>query len=524
MIFSNSQIKLLRQLEFSREQIINDLSPLDKESFASVLRRQKKQLSLRYHPDRNNGDEQLTQKFLEITHAYDQLIESQNLKPSILDGITPLAYEVPIDCLDFKMEEAIDDYFETITHDYLSLATLEEKQQFVKKNEEFLQFIVWFTKNRSKIHEKRQEAFYQFLQAPSLGDTLYRDWNTLVVQLFAEENLDDITYREAMALGEFSSILATRKLVSPIKWFSLGINGAYNVITAVLAHFSQMLIRSMLKDLEQMMTSHWSSIFPLLLKLVTGIAILTIPCIFLPQSIPILVLLLLSAKGLFYLANPINQIIRPLADYFKISPLSVGIILGGLGITAVAGLTMFALSSSLILSLLILADIATISGLVVSLLTLKKLYEINPAFAVVLGFAVCCSTGLALLFGAGDVPAIETLSDALLVFFSEVGMLGFDLLGYKAVSSIKEQAQEVYGSLPFPEQQAPEVVKHVIDTSAQNNNWSHRLFNTPVSKNPPATLEENSSYSSFGFFGQRAKNNSLVETSLNVDPVVSSQL
>lgn len=89
MQFNGSQKALLETLEFSFEEIAA-LSELDKETVFKAVSKQKRKLSLNYHPDKNKNDPQLTQKFLAMTKAYEALINTDEIRPSILDGIPPL--------------------------------------------------------------------------------------------------------------------------------------------------------------------------------------------------------------------------------------------------------------------------------------------------------------------------------------------------------------------------------------------------------------------------------------------------
>lgn len=512
MQFTEAQRRHLIKLEFSWTEIMA-LSQLDKEEVFKAISKQKKKLSLKYHPDRNNNDPELTKKFLAVTKAYNKLINADEIKPSILDGIAPFDYQIPLNCIDFRIEEQIDNYFENISFAYMSLSSNEDKKKFVKENESFLQFITWLNKHRSVIRQRRDEAFYQVSNAPSLFNILYQDWNKLVIQLFAEENLDDITYREAIALGNLWPILAVRKLLSPLKWLCLIVSGTYNLLTTIPSYFIRKLFKSILDDVSSL-SSNWYRIFPFLGKVAVLMAILIIPLLLLPEA-PLLVLLSLPllTRGLFYLANPINHIIRPIAEYFNISVVTVGILTVGLGIAAVAGLSILLSLSSSITLLLVLADILAVSNLLASLVVLKKLYEVTPPLAIILGITQLVS----LIIPVDTSAVVETLLSSFMLCLSQLSMLGINIMAYKGLSNVKEQSAEVYSTLPLPEQKAPEIVKQVVAQATQKNYWSHSLFNTSENAKV-ATVKKNEALHSMGIFGRRVKNEEHSEELLSLLP------
>lgn len=495
MQFNGSQKALLETLEFSFEEIAA-LSELDKETVFKAVSKQKRKLSLNYHPDKNKNDPQLTQKFLAMTKAYEALINTDEIRPSILDGIPPFDYPIPLDCIDLRIEEQIDDYFEKISFAYSALSAPEAKKNFVKEHESFLQFIIWLNKHRSEIHERRSEAFYQTISEPSLSRTLYQDWNKLVLQLFAEENLDDITYREAIALGNLWPILAVRKLLSPLKWLCFLVFSAYNLLTTVLSHFLTKLFKTILADVKNLF-SDWSRILPLIGAVALLVVMFSIPSLLLPVALSqVLLSLPLLTRGLFYLANPINHLIRPIAEYFNISAVPVGILTAGLGIAAGAGLAVLFSFSSIITMLLVLAEILAVTTAISSFAVIKKLYDVAPAIAIILGIIELVSLLMP------KVPtAAETVLEGLMACLPHLSALGINVLAYNRLSNLKERLSDEYSTLPLPEQNASELVKHVVEQATQKKYWSHTLFNTPEQQkvNP---LKENKAWHSMGFFGE----------------------
>ncbi|WP_367607503.1 hypothetical protein [Legionella sp. W05-934-2] len=508
MLFSSEQKILLSKLEFTPEQINGELSELDKEGLCKALNTKKRQISLKYHPDKNKGDKTSTTKYLEAIEAYMQLINMEGIQPSIFDTLAPIDFEIPLDCIDFRMEEQIDAHFEKILAEFLSLPDEEDKQRFVRQHQSFLQFVNWLNKNRSIIDHNRVEAFRQVIESPSLYSSIYLKWNELIIKLFAEENLDDITYREAIVFGHYSHILATRKLLSPIKWLSLLVCGLYNAVTTAMLHNVNKLFRSMHQDVLAI-SSSWHRVFPLLLKIAGFIALITVPMLFMPWSYAMILLSLpLLTRVLFFLANPINQIIRPVSDYFNISSLYVGIAAAILGIFSCLAMTMLATFTSVITILVTLSVVLTILDQIATLVLAKNLYDISPSLGCLFGGIVGLSMVIDLLRGANILPpAVETLPDALLVFLSSLSNLGVDTLACISLINLKEIQSELFSTLPYPQQKAPDCVKQVVNDAAKQALWSHSLFNTCENAEVQNGQKPLPSGNDKGFSGQHQQGN-----------------
>ena len=502
MIFTFEQMQYLEQLEFTPEAILN-LSKLNKEDLLRALKLQKNKVALTCHPDKTGDNKELNKKFLTLMEIYPKLVKSLNLQPDILSLITPIDYDIPLDCIDLRMEEQIDAHFETLLSQYRALSSDEERTEFVKKNETFLQFVNWLDKNRSKIHTARTEAFYQFTTAPSLFKKINYEWNTLVTQLFAEENLDDITYREAIALGLFHQILATRKLLSPIKWLCLIVCGLYNLLTTTASHLFNMLLLSINDDLVNISSFR---VITLLMKITLMIGILSLPSLLLPSAVLRTIYSLpLISRTLLCLANPINYIIRPIAEYFNISESKVGFAALALTVAAASALTTLAVTTSLMTTLIVLANIAAILYFISLIAFLKKLYEILPGLSIALGVVMTCTTLITQLF-VPQAP-IETISEILVTLAAILSNLGINVLGYIVLTNLKEHTSKIYTTMPLPEEAAPDKVKEAMKEASLKNYWSHTLFNTSdQEKTNPAPKPEKSSHS-MGFFGQMNKDN-----------------
>lgn len=500
MTFTSEQIEHLYQLEFTDIDIKTHLSTLDKDALLSTLSSQKRKLSLQYHPDKHKNNPKLTQRFLKVNEAYDALVKMDGLKPSIFDMVSPVDFDIPLDCIDLRMEEQIEDYLDKIQGQFLSLSSQQEKQDFVDQHQSFLQLVDWLNKNRSVIDSNRLHQFSQLQESPSLWDSIYFDWNQLLVKHFAEENLDDITYREAIMLGHYSHILALRKLISPLKWLSFLTCSLYDLLTITMMHYFALLIRSTYRDLLAIPSS-WERVVPFLLNAAALVAVSTIPFLLVPWPYSMLLFTLpLVTRTLYCLANPINQIIRPVSNYFNISPIYAAIAVGLLGAFGSAAFLMLALSASSVTTLVVLSSVLGILDLIATVAIVKKLYEIAPDVAVMMGCVIAVSYLLNLFTGISFQPSIETLSEALMLFVSSLSNLGMDALCYIGLSKLKDSQSELYTTLPYPEERAPENIKQVVNNAVKKTHWSHTLFNTPINpevQNEPKPMEHQNEMDSF---------------------------
>ena len=501
MVFSDEQIRLLLQLEFSNHDI-SHLSSLDKVALNAELSRQKRKTAFKYHPDRAKNDPTLYQKYLDVYDAYNKLVSMDGIKSSIFDWVKPYEGDIPIDCLDGRMQEQIDDYFDTLQDKFVSLSSEEAKQAFVSQHLSILQLADWLNKNRSKINNNRVEALREATESPSLWNSIYTDWNQLIVKHFGEENLDDATYREAIMLGYYSHILALRKLMSPLKWLSFLTCSLYNLVAITYSHYLSIAFLNVNRDMN-------------IFNLVALVGMLAIPYILIPGSyLMLLYSLPLITRVLYCLANPINQIIRPLSQYFNLSTIYTGIAVALLGAMGSAAFLMLALSAPAITTLATLSLVLDILDWFAMFALIKKLHdEISPDLAYMLGGISVASIILGLFASVDSTLPIETLAEALLLLTQSVSNLGLDVLLYISLSKFREKQSELYTALPHPKQQAPEEIKQAINDVATKKHWSHKLFNTPVdaeeqSKPKTSPLREN------GLFGQHQTNDQSSDTRL----------
>ncbi len=476
MSFTSEQIHYLKALEFLPQEI-NNLSELNEKDLLSALNVKRKKVALMYHPDKTGGNEELNNKLVHFMNIYTLFITSLSIETDILKLIPSANYTISPDCIDFRMEEQIDAYFDVLLNQYINMSSDEEKHDLITHNEKFLQWFKWLNEHRLNIHDYRTEAFHHFTVTPSLLKKIEYACNTLVIQLFAEENLDDITYREAIALGLFRHLLVTGKLVSPLKWICLILCGAYNVLTEVATYFYNKLFVSINEDFLNIFSTRYRLI-TLLMKVTLMIALMGILVYFLPNIVLMTLFSLpLLSRMLFVLANPLNQIIRPIQEYFNISQHYAFGVCGSLIAIAAIALTTLALCTPLSMTLIILINSVSILSLIASGAVLKKLYELSPSMAIISGTIMACALLITLCFAPASNP--ETIVELVSTFLAQLSSLGVNLLAYIFLDNIKAKTSELYSTMPFPEEAASENVKDAIKDVPLKHSWSHTLFHTP---------------------------------------------
>jgi len=263
----------------------NDLIDLSDEQKEDKIKSQFRSMSRRFHPDKNRDDPQATEHFQKINTAYRALCRSNTECHSEIHTFSNhQEIIIPDTAFSLLLEENIEAAFDNLNYQFRMLRSEQEKKEFRDYYGSFLNLAFSLEKKRPSLQAKRAKYFYEHMSAPFYSRLTY-EWRNLIIRLFAEEYLDDFKYRHALATGNFTDILATRKLLSPIK-----------VIVALLNTIN------------------------LFLPISYRVA-LAIDLFFFHPSLVKLWISYISISGfLEFLASPVNNIIRPIAEYSGISP------------------------------------------------------------------------------------------------------------------------------------------------------------------------------------------------------------
>ena len=194
----------------------NDLIDLSDEQKEDKIKSQFRSMSRRFHPDKNPDDPQATEHYQKIIAAYRALSCSNTECHSEIHTFSNhQEIIIPDTAFSLLLEENIEAAFNNLNYQFRMLSE-QQKNEFHVYYESFLNLAYSLEKNRTSLQANRAEYFYEHMNAPLYSRFTY-EWRNLIIRLFAEEYLDDFKYRHALATGNFTDILATRKLLSPIK-------------------------------------------------------------------------------------------------------------------------------------------------------------------------------------------------------------------------------------------------------------------------------------------------------------------
>lgn len=135
------------------------------------------------------------------------------------------------------------------------------------------------------------------------------------------------------------------------------------------------------------------------------------------------------SRVLYHAANPINHIIRPVANYLDISNLAAGLLITALAAVVAVPSMILASTGSLIAVLSGLSMLTAGLALLSQAVLVKQLYDLSPAVGIMYGAYVAILQGLQLLIGV-EVPAEPvTLIQALTALTASISQLGLNVLG-----------------------------------------------------------------------------------------------
>lgn len=491
MDFSQQQFKDLLTLSFSHQEIESlKYKPLEK--IIKTIRNKKNKLAILYHPDKNNGDINKTNLFLKITEAYERLIKSESLQSNIFSYLVKKEMQLPLDCISFELEEYFDDFFDKINKVFLEL-NHSDKHDFVKKYESFLLLYRWLEKNKTLINKKRVSELYRTHEEPAYNKVVLQHLNTLTLQFFGKENLDDISYREAISLNRFKAVIDVEKILNPFKLAIYLIVASFKFISNSLTFVLNLGLRKGFKFIENSSTESiriaktigFAIAFMTLANLFTSFIPLTLVLKFLSLTI--------ITRFLFFVANPINQIIRPIHEKTNIpkSILAASFVL--LTVIPLLLTIKFTTLHFAISSLLFAANTLGIAVLFAQLFLAKKVYESNQAIGVFLGITTIPAllravTGLVFWHLSPPAYLFCTLPQALEVFAAQLGLLSGVCISINFISYFATKTAALFVSLPLPETPLENEVKKTIQETNPPKNFSKRLFNTSLKNSEQTNL------------------------------------
>lgn len=417
---------------------IDLLKAMPKEQQEKEIKKAWRRLVLIHHPDKG-GD---AETFRSVNEAYIALTTGRATNPNTNDV---QAYdidkyftksELPIqnDAFDMPMQEGIAEVFSNLRRDFRKLSDDDSKRKFAQYYASFITLAEELEKRDRELTRLRADALLYQQRKQTIRERMIHEWKVLVIRLFAEEYLDDFQYRDALANGDFSSILAIRKLLTPIKWLAL--------ITASL----ELSFRCTGEQL--IMRGRDGSLLYLL------------------ESPISLVNFLVELS-----ATPVNSLIRPLANVTGISPALYASIFSVAGAGIIYGL----------MSGLLTLSFASIQFALPIVTVALNLYSIYVTYQTVENLKAANrdqeAKQTAALFGFIILMNFLPKPSLAFHFMFNVGCLCL-FNAYKNLA-----AENPMEFLPLPSKTVSEELKNATLLGYTKANQSHRFFGTPKDAN-----------------------------------------
>lgn len=467
----------LRTLELQPQ----DLDNLTEEEQKKILRDKWRVLCLRYHPDKSIG---FRDQYEAVIEAYNRLTSSEqnHYQHDIMCYFTPTDVPIPIEGFDLTQQEGINMAYDALLTQFSNLRSESVKKKFVQYYEPFLNLAISLEKQHDALNHKRSDHFYEQSQE-SYKQKYTREWRLLVLRIFAEEYLDDFLYREALGMGNIWPILATRKLLNPLKWITCALN------TAILfgLYGGQYLLEIVIKDwfLEFLTVYNdtnrsWYSIAQITLNLLAFSALSLLPFYIMPSIAFYLMSLPLVWRFLEITASPNSKYIRPCSKLLGHSEKNLSIAsmtaLGLIAVFSFFNMSMVLASLPFILSGL---NILTSLYMLYSVVKLIKLtYQIQPALAVFQIILLVAPIFLQFIFPLPEslgAPTLANLFGRLLSTLSSCTILEIANSKLQDMSAYQGELMEI---LPLPKEPIRSELKTACLLGYKKAIWSHRLFNT----------------------------------------------
>ena len=476
----NINVKHLQTLELKNSDVCN----LSDQARKNKIRQQWLKLTLQYHPDKNPEKGSSYLKFIQINNAYQALKENSVYSPEINHYFTRKPVDIPSTAFDLLLQENIEARYNDLTTAFLALTTEEKRKAFGAHYAPFLNLAQSLEQIKDKLYHTRGTVYLYKKEHESLRELITQEWRRLIIRLFAEEYLDDFQYREALATGNLGPILATRKVLSPVKCFVALLNSFNLIIRSSASYYFNTAMTKIMTDFMAFFTTIKDGRFNLkemgiVLVEMTGLALLIgLPFYFIPYIAFATFSLPMVATTLELIASPINRLIRPLAAYTGLSPIALTALLSAAGAVAMYGLV----STVMITSIVGLLPYVTLALSLYNLFSIARftltLYNKHPALGIFQGILIVSIIAVSIIFPAPIDPSqtYDVIAMFTLTLWNSISLYWLNKLMSKTDSVLQAEKVEL---LPLPEEPIPEPIREATLLGYKKATQSHRFFNTP---------------------------------------------
>jgi len=478
----------LEQLGLFRE----DIQAVSREEQPRFLRNKFIELSLKHHPDKDPNNPRAGENFNNIKNAYERLKdqmagdEEKIWQDDIMQYYAVAEMDIPSTAFDGQALDDIERTHEALRTEFRFLESEEEKTAFGQYYGPFLNLAQTLAARQEELIRERVACLYAHESETSFVKGFVQDWREMMLRLFGEEFLDDFQYREALATGNLYPVLATRKLLSPVKGVVAIINSAILFLTDGLVY----LAKQFLKQVNEIFLDGYSQyingtlsikkVGALLLSAGALLALTAVPLYFDFLFMPAVFAFSLPMVTAFLncMASPVNTLIRPLSHWSGLPVPGLSLLAATAAVTSAYAFSGAALLMSLPQLFQNLSLPLVIYSVVANIQLVLNMYELSPALGVLQGVMQAASWLIALLI---PTPRID-LSDPVIsagIFFANLTNCSLLYNFNKFIKNPSAKEAELMDVLPLPTEPVPETVRHATFIGNRRAAHSHRFFNTP---------------------------------------------
>ena len=466
---------------------IQDLNNLEEKEQKQIINKAWQKLILKYHPDKNLNNEFSNQKFLEINQAHNELLK-QNPQQDIGYTLEINKYFIKKDIIipktafSLEMRENLSVKYNELRQMFLMLDNENDRKIFGANYAAFLNLVQKLEEMEPELNVDLANHIYNHEVNRNLEQLLKFRIKEFIISLFGEEYLDDFKYRDVLGGNEnLTSVLATRKLLMPLKWAVAIINGSYLIFSTIGCYVYEQQVQIIINDLLKLKSEYdqeiaidiQMAIFVAIKISVAITCLLSIPYIginifYIAMSLPFI------SRLLNIIASPVNNIIRPLASLIKCEPYILTALLpilsGILTYSVFSTVPMYGMITffQYIEKAIVLFTLYEMTRLY------RNLYELNPVFCVFLAVNNLITLVLNIVY---PIAAEQVLDFARII--NKISACFMIHSANYVLENIKEEQGKVAEVLPFPKESISNDIKSAALKFNKEANISCKFFNTP---------------------------------------------